>query len=424
MDLSDYIAPAGAEQEGKFWSGFLPALGGDVADMAKSLLEYIKTPGQVLQGEKGPEAGRDFAAQTAMLGYGVGPKVPGAAGMFGGELAKTANKAKLSEAKELAANGASRDEIWGKTGWFQGVDSKWRFEIPDAAAGVTDKIDRNQFDPEILAPPWPTSNQTPTRLQDIIHHPELFEAYPHLGNVEVKNVPLRNMMDFKGALTDDAKTMYLGSGRLQDFLSTTLHESQHAIQRHEDFARGGTVEPVYPPELEGKVKDIKTEFNNARDLVRDHVNPHTLQSAIETKHAGGELWSHEKAALAAAKEAGTLELFERAWKRYRPIADAESAAFERYHNLAGEVEARNVQERFKGGPIPIQTPSGPRLLQGDNPAPWYTKDEGGTMDVPAKDQIVVRQEDVSGRHNLVPVEHDPFVTLTPIENDPFSGAQP
>ena len=56
--------------------------------------------------------------------------------MFGGCLAKTADLNALKKAERMQARGADQAAIWKKTGWFRGVDDKWRFEIPDDAITV------------------------------------------------------------------------------------------------------------------------------------------------------------------------------------------------------------------------------------------------------------------------------------------------
>jgi len=53
---------------------------------------------------------------------------------FGGVKAKTANLKLQRIAEDMEKAGASRDQIIKETGWFKGVDGKWRFEIDDSGA--------------------------------------------------------------------------------------------------------------------------------------------------------------------------------------------------------------------------------------------------------------------------------------------------
>ena len=48
-----------------------------------------------------------------------------------GENAKTADMNALKQAKRMLRSGESIEEISKKTGWFVGMDGRWRFYIPD-----------------------------------------------------------------------------------------------------------------------------------------------------------------------------------------------------------------------------------------------------------------------------------------------------
>ena len=56
------------------------------------------------------------------------------------EAAEKANN--LSLANDMAQAGHGAQAIWDKTGWFQGADNKWKFEIPNSEARLnTDNLD-------------------------------------------------------------------------------------------------------------------------------------------------------------------------------------------------------------------------------------------------------------------------------------------
>lgn len=59
------------------------------------------------------------------------------AGIFAGVGAKTANKAALETAQRMASEGADPRAIWRDTGWFQGPEGKWRWEIDDSGSRLT-----------------------------------------------------------------------------------------------------------------------------------------------------------------------------------------------------------------------------------------------------------------------------------------------
>ena len=90
-----------------------------------------------------------------------------------GQKAKTADKLKLSRAQEMQQAGKSREEIFDETGWWQGKDKQWRFEIKDDP----NDIDLDAFERE-------EENRLP--LKALYHNEALFKAYPQLANLEVR----------------------------------------------------------------------------------------------------------------------------------------------------------------------------------------------------------------------------------------------
>lgn len=96
---------------------------------------------------------------------------------FAGERAKTADHAVLAEAKTMEGEGKDRTEIWTKTGWFKGVDGKWRFEIDDSQAEYLGGV------------------KSARRFDKVIDHPDLAAAYPGLGASPVRGIkPSEEMM--------------------------------------------------------------------------------------------------------------------------------------------------------------------------------------------------------------------------------------
>ncbi len=108
--------------------------------------------------------------------------------MFIGPGAKTANKTNMLRAQEMHAKGLPREAIWKDTGWFQGADGKWRYEIDDSKARLTD-WDRHKHGASNVA--WDATareksgvTKTPTGMNtvDFIEHPELAKTADALRN--------------------------------------------------------------------------------------------------------------------------------------------------------------------------------------------------------------------------------------------------
>lgn len=76
-------------------------------------------------------AAGDYALGTVNVATDMFPLTA----IFAGPAARTANRAMLRRAQDMAESGADRRAIWDETGWFRGPDGQWRFEIDDSGAG-------------------------------------------------------------------------------------------------------------------------------------------------------------------------------------------------------------------------------------------------------------------------------------------------
>ena len=156
-------------------------------------------------------------------------------GMMAGRLARTADQGALRQAEEMARAGRSRDDIWRDTGWFQGSDGKWRFEIDDSGTrwAAPDFSD--------MAP----GRSIQTTADSALPHHNLRLAYPDVSDlfmqyVHVKEPKIRAPIGLYASSPREG--MVVRATDRADPRSVTLHELQHAIQRREEFARGGTME--------------------------------------------------------------------------------------------------------------------------------------------------------------------------------------
>jgi hypothetical protein len=133
---------------------------------------------------------------------------------------------------EDAAPNMGREALRRNTGWFEGIDGKWRIEISDEAGQFILPLD------ELVESP---SFGTPTiyKLGDVYSHPLLYEIYPEAANIDFVYGPA--FMDF----LKQEQGSYNGKNQIQitpyaeDASSTLLHEIQHWVQQTEGFAEGG-----------------------------------------------------------------------------------------------------------------------------------------------------------------------------------------
>lgn len=144
------------------------------------------------------------------------------------ELAK-----RLARAKEMEAEGKSDEEIFNETHVHIGADGRLRVQISDKDAKI--KNIKRRKDGRMQA----VSLDKGMTLGDILDHPFLFELYPRL-----KDIPVQ----FKGNSSYLSQDPFSGEIKFinfrtsegeKSFIHSVLHETQHAIQNIEGWARGG-----------------------------------------------------------------------------------------------------------------------------------------------------------------------------------------
>jgi hypothetical protein len=134
----------------------------------------------------------------------------------------------------MADAGTSATEIWQKTGWFKGADDGWRFEIPDKAA-------------KWIRDPAYGAKSTDT-MKDVLDHPELYKAYPHLADMPIsKGLSRWSGMYTPPGIPGEVERIQINRADPSSPRSIVLHELQHAVQEHEGFDPGGM--PSSTPEL-------------------------------------------------------------------------------------------------------------------------------------------------------------------------------
>lgn len=214
---------------------------GQAAGGALDLSLLASAVGPTIRGAKAAGEGfADFALRTEpgmrMFGYESKNVAP----TFAGPLSKTADHKALDLAKELARKGSNRDDIWNQTGWFQGENKKWRYEIDDSGSTR-------------IAHPFPSTDFT-GKLSEALDHPDLYAAYPDLaeagstlrgsigpeGGWGAYQAPQKGGLFRKPVSENVAAT---SEGRIipaeVDIGRQNLtHEIQHAIQQREGFDLG------------------------------------------------------------------------------------------------------------------------------------------------------------------------------------------
>ena len=299
------------------------------------------------------------------MGFGDNP------GTMAGVGAKTADLMALKAAQKMAGRGVESDAIWKNTGWMQGADGQWRFEIPDNTAQIGGKDY--------------TGGQL--TLGHVMDHPELFKAYPELANMPVHGMPSDlKAQGYRGAYDPSANAMWITGGRApSETLSTVLHEGQHAVQTREGFQNGGNLNegtireadnlPVYRDQVQSMDMQMRAKG----------LDPNLIRQAIAAGDgAAQEAMTQMGQYLGPQFATGYREGLSR-------LGNANQAAeFYRnnYSNMAGEVEARTTQARQS------LTPAQRRAM----PPDW-------TQDVPTEQQIVTGPD--GNTYKLTPAQGIP-----------------
>ena len=368
--------------------------------LVSDLIASAKLPGQAAQGKltdaQMQQGAAKFGVDVGLSGLGA-PKPAGTLGTFGGKMARSANLGALADAVDMAARGADRGEIWGKTGWFQGPDSKWRFEINDSSSSYTpgkllqEVISHGGSQEEIAKSGYQGL------LSQVMQHEDMYGAYPEMKNTIWQSVPPARVGGFGGH--QDGNVLRINdrfSRGLESGKSITLHEAQHRIQDLEDFARGGSYKLI-PDE---QINSIWNEYNDMDILTNEVVKKAEAAGALKNTgetlgsyiKKNPEVWreAHDDFRLAFGRPAETYgwaynilhtpdQVLEKFFKASNDAKEkiselnwSNQLAKSNYMNLAGEAEARNVQARMH------MTPSQRRATP-----PWET------LDVPEKDAIVI-----------------------------------
>lgn len=338
-DYGDILPLARNRQTGQLSLAIPGFLRGAVNDLALA----ATVPGQVASGQMSLQQAAPLVPRMALglagMG-GMGEAPEGALRIFAGRTAKTADTAALSRAMSMESQGHAPAAIWDSTGWMKGPDGNWRFEIPDAGAKLHLSPEGGKIDLQDYTQPY---------LGEIINHPELFKAYPELEKMSV--FPAASEA-YIGAFVPTTNSIELAAQNPEEFLSTALHEIQHGIQFREGFAAGGSSEDFLSPQFHNDHFAATNLFNNTRQkLTENGMNPNLVQKAITKNMIGVPLSDVEEKELRLAHfvEGNLPSKMETSLTWLAKLGEQRAAASDKYMNLAGEVEARNVQERHASG---------------------------------------------------------------------------
>lgn len=277
---------------------------------------------------------------------------------FAGRMAQTMSMQRVGRAIDMEKAGIDREDIWNETGFFRGVDGKWRFEISDSDAN---------FKELMLNDVTLTNGQQAKAAEGVLNaylrHPKLYEAYPDLRSVRVYVLfgPGVVKEGSAGRGSWDGQQITVRANTEEAARSVLLHEIQHVIQDIEGFARGGNPDTAMEVYEGPQVEEIQAGIDRLKAK---------RQTAIE---------AHDAAAV--------IKLDDQIREGHEFLRKA--AKLEGYMRLAGETEARNVQRRdneARAGAAPD--------------TPWWTQDRWSSVQIVE----VARPGDAFAAHEPAPID--------------------
>ena len=303
----------------------------------------------------------------------------------------------LAVAREMEKSGKDAKSIKIATGWERGADGKWRYEeedfeyIPQGNAREKSLLEREAWHKELMFLSDKIYNgekltdEEEVRfdelsekekelkenlkkldrkfLDDYVSDDSLFKEYPELKQVKVEFYD-GSFLD-GGSYSHHDMTIRINNNSPLDAKSILVHEVQHAIQYIEGFSKGGNSRTYRNylnslkekrdawsmiDEFEEKSKELGSDASqmDVYKAVRDEYTSlgmsfgDGIMPSRDAFDKGFNLWArgYDK------------EGYEDAYNEYQNLIEkfGLGESKDRYHELSGEVEARNVQSRLNMTP--------------------------------------------------------------------------
>lgn len=282
------------------------------------------------QGEPVAIAGMAVPAYATALRAGA-PKMADAIGnymvktggiqpMFIGPESKMWDAKSAFQASKLEKQGVSPEEILRQTGTSRGLDNQFRQEISDEKALIKGG---GKFGDVYEQRKTAYGVTTPT-VDEVLRHPELFEAYPQLKGNQVMLLPAnsRNNASYSPVEGIIRVNPNLTADQAR---SSMLHELQHGVQEIEGFNKG-TDAGIFLKKYQEQADELEERLMQANKDLKLHAGGKYYDDLLKERDAIGK----EYRDFMGADQQGVIRKATKEYKAY-----------------GGEAEARLTQARQK-----------------------------------------------------------------------------
>ena len=296
----------------------------------------------------------------------------------------------LSTAKKMLDAGQDAETIKFATGWEKGGDGKWRMEVPDLKFTTNAVLpDGTEFQRTLRDVVYNTDG----KLGEYAEAPELFAAYPQLKDIgfsitdledsliAAHYIPSSNKIEINRYHVSriaerinyeeiseypDQERINTLTEKLFDFINENMiHETQHAIQEIEGFARGSNFEyfadkSIKNPEYVKAAEDAAAKEYEIRKKLEEYPQLYFLAERLLylDDHMSDDdldidaMLQENEDIEQQFRDMGMEQLLDDFWNAVTATRQAQRKAdkyllspIDAQHRTAGEVEARNATKR-------------------------------------------------------------------------------
>jgi hypothetical protein len=256
----------------------------------------------------------------------------GLLGTFIGKGSKLWNAESNSVAKALEKEGVAPETIWSQTGNVKAPDGKWRQEIPDNTS-TTGLLEKGKS----------------YKLPEGLKHEELYQAYPELQNVGISlKAKPDNSSYFAPELNQIKIGTYSNESNIPSFIKNAMRQKEEdaIYAKAKDLDAKKLLTPEVENQMSKELKDIDLKYAN---LNTNAFYPNQKMALHETQHAIQGLEGFAKGGSPDAM--GTyMQLYKpeeyMSLLNSKDLGKLNEAQNNMYKRLLGEAEARLTENRL------------------------------------------------------------------------------